>query len=94
MTLLSQALAESCTGEQAEMANQITASGDAAARILGDFIDFTSARLGRGIPISPRPVDFAAVARDVANEARVAGAEGRLRVRGDTMGNWDKIRLR
>jgi hypothetical protein len=38
------------------------------ARMLTDFIDFTSSRLGGGIPLVTAPVDLAILCKAVADE--------------------------
>lgn len=96
MLLSSQSLSTLGLGEVAEVAAQITASGEAMARMLADFLDFTASRLGRGMPISPAKMDLAALCRAVVNESQASFPEKPLRLdlRGKLVGNWDEGRLR
>lgn len=94
--LSAEALSEACDGGAAAMAAQITTSGQAMARMLADFLDFTAARLGRGLPITPARMDLAKLGREVVEECK-AGVPSRtlnLRLQGDLVGKWDGGRIR
>lgn len=55
----------------ANTARQITlirTSAERAARLVGELLDFTRARLGSGIPIHKRPTNLHALARQAADE--------------------------
>lgn len=96
MVLTAQALSETCDGEAAAMAAQITTSGQAMAGMLADFLDFTAARLGRGLPVTRARLDLAKLGREVVEEYK-ASAPSRtinLRLQGDLTGEWDEGRLR
>ncbi|HVK66264.1 MAG TPA: PAS domain-containing protein, partial [Polyangium sp.] len=51
-------------------AARILAAAERASRLIRDLLDFTAARLGRGIPITPREVDFHLVMAGVIDEVR------------------------
>ncbi len=74
---------------------RIVNSGERAARLIRDLLDFTQARLGTGIPVHPRPVSLEEVARATLEEVQQAHPERELRWRaeGDSSGNWDPDRL-
>jgi signal transduction histidine kinase len=96
MLLSAQSLAEITEGEGAALASQITASGEAMARMLADFLDFTALRLGRGIPIMRAPVNLAMLCREVVAECSAGLPRERIRldVAGKLEGEWDAGRLR
>jgi signal transduction histidine kinase len=94
--LSAQSLGEISTGESADLALQIGSSGEAMARLLSDFIDFTSSRLGAGIPLTLAPADFGALCRAVVDECHASfpGSKVILELQGNLLGKWDKGRLR
>ncbi|WAS89380.1 MULTISPECIES: sensor histidine kinase [unclassified Corallococcus] len=66
-----------------------------AGRLVGDLLDFTQARLGEGIPITPRASDLNQVTRQVLAQVDAAHPGRTLRVqeRGDATGVWDSERI-
>ncbi len=66
-----------------------------ADRMIRDLLDFTQARLGRGIPIDPAPMDFHASVKQVITDMRVAHADRQLELEqlGSGEGTWDAGRL-
>lgn len=82
--------------EAAETARQISASAGAMARMITDILDFTSASLGAGMPVSLAPTDLGRVCRDVVDETQAAHPTRTLRYEphGDLSGEWDADRLR
>jgi signal transduction histidine kinase len=96
MLLSAQSLAEISEGESAMLASQIVGSGEAMARLLADFLDFTGSRLGRGIAIKRAPVDLAMLCREVVEESRTGLPSDRIRLEltGNLAGEWDAGRLR
>lgn len=52
-------------------AARILSSAERASRLIRDLLDFTAARLGRGIPITPREVDLHAFVAGVLEEVRL-----------------------
>ncbi|MDI3285311.1 PAS domain-containing protein [Polyangium sp. 15x6] len=76
-------------------AARILASAERAVRLIHDLLDFTAARLGRGIPIAPREADFHAVVAGVLDEVHVAFPERAFRAEhvGDGRGVFDTDRV-
>ncbi|RKG92322.1 PAS domain S-box protein [Corallococcus sp. CA053C] len=74
---------------------RILASAERAHRMLRDVLDFTQARLGGGIPMSPRGVDLMELVRQVMDEVQQAHPDRRLEVdhRGDAHVSCDPDRL-
>ncbi len=74
---------------------RIESSGQRAARLIRDLLDFTQARLGGGIPIHRKPADLHEVLRQVVGEVELAHPEREflLEVEGDGSGAWDADRL-
>ncbi len=74
---------------------RILASADRASRMVRDLLDFTQARLGGGIAISPRPADLHEVTRQMVDEVQTAFPEREVRFAptGDGRGSWDPDRL-
>jgi sigma-B regulation protein RsbU (phosphoserine phosphatase) len=94
--LTAESLAETSSGESAERAGQIVTSGHAAAEMLADFVDFTSSRLGRAIPLTKTRVDLAQLSQQVMAESKACfpRAQVEFTTQGDTVGQWDPHRLR
>jgi signal transduction histidine kinase len=65
------------------------------ARMISDFLDLTRSRLGGGIPINPRPIDFHQITRGVleALETAQPGRVLRLRTDGVLLGRGDPDRI-
>lgn len=96
MMLTAESLAETSSGESAELAAQIVTSGHAAAGMLADFVDFTSSRLGRAIPLTTTHVELGQLSQQVVAEsiACFPRAQVEFTTQGDTVGQWDPNRLR
>jgi PAS domain S-box-containing protein len=79
----------------ARAVERIRTSADRAARMVSDLLDFTRARVGKGIPISPRPAELAELARAVANEVQTAhpGRAVEVEAAERCPGAWDVDRL-
>lgn len=75
--------------------SRILASGERAARLIRDLLDFTRARMGQGIPIERRAVDLHEIAAQVVDEVRQAHPRREVRheASGDGSGDWDPDRL-
>jgi sigma-B regulation protein RsbU (phosphoserine phosphatase) len=54
--------------EQLAVLGRITRAGDRARRLIGDLLDFTLARLGRGLNVNPAPIALHAVVAEVVDE--------------------------
>ena len=73
------------------------ASGAAArmSRLVNDLLDYSRARLGRGIPISPRAADLDAICREIIEEVTSAHPSRKISYRpgADGAGEWDPDRI-
>ena len=74
---------------------QIAERAKRATQMVGDLLDFTRSRLGRGIPIDPAEVDLRTVVHDVADEVVAAHPEGKVQVEAGEaqIGHWDTARI-
>ena len=77
------------------MATRINSSAERMRKLVGDLLDFTAARLGRGIPITREETDVAAVARETMVEigSQFPDREFRFVATGDTGGQLDGQRI-
>jgi signal transduction histidine kinase len=80
---------------QLKAAHRIASSCERATRLIRDFLDFTQARLGSGIPLKPRPMDLHDVTRHVVDEVRQAhpAREVQVEATGEAQGQWDPDRI-
>jgi signal transduction histidine kinase len=80
---------------EARAANVIRDSTDRMVRMIDQLLDLSRIRNDAGIPVEPRPMDLANVARQVANEIALARPERQLKLtrEGETTGEWDPDRL-
>jgi len=80
---------------QLKAAQRIASSCERATRLIRDFLDFTQARLGTGIPLKRRPADLDDVTRHVVDEVLQAHPERQVLVElgGDCHGEWDPDRI-
>lgn len=83
------------TGSNLTMATRIWSSSLRMKSMVADLLDFTSARLGRGIPLSPADVDLAEIAREAVEEigGQYPDHEMRFEASGDARGLWDGERV-
>ena len=74
---------------------RIQSSAERAVRMVKDLLDFTQARLGGGIPVTPRPLDLHALTWQVMEEVRANFPERDLVVtaQGNGQGAWDADRM-
>jgi signal transduction histidine kinase len=74
---------------------RVQASTERALRLVRDLLDFTRARVGSGIPVERRPLDFHALVRGVVEELEAAYPEREVRLEqsGDGQGAWDEDRM-
>ncbi|WP_224362875.1 hybrid sensor histidine kinase/response regulator [Hyalangium versicolor] len=81
--------------QQLKAVRRIASSCDRATRLIRDFLDFTQARLGSGIPLNRRPMDLHEVTRHVVDEVLQAHPERQVQVEadGDGHGQWDPDRI-
>ena len=80
---------------QLKASQRIASSCERATRLIRDFLDFTQARLGTGIPLKRRPTDLDDVTRHVVDEVLQAHPERQVLVEtgGDCHGEWDPDRI-
>lgn len=73
----------------------IERTGQRLNQMVGDLLDFTRSRLGKGIPVEPRAVDLQKVVRDAADEIIAANPDRDVRVEthGALHGEWDDRRI-
>ncbi|WP_052517861.1 PAS domain S-box protein [Archangium violaceum] len=76
-------------------ARRITEAAERASGMIRDLLDFTQARVGGGIPIHPRPLDFHEHVRRVVEEVRLAWPGRRIdfQASGEGQGEADEGRL-
>ena len=85
-------------GDDSDTRNRtaVTIAGSArrAGRMITDLLDFTRARLGGGIPVTPAATDLALVCRKVVREIAAAAAPRPIEVvaKGSFNGMWDADR--
>lgn len=86
---------EELSERQAKGLTRISVSTERATRLIRDLLDFTRARLGGGIPIERRPLDFHAHVRQVVEEVQLTHPEREVKVAssGEGSGEWDGDRL-
>lgn len=82
-------------GRTLVMANRIQRSGHRMQALVGDLLDFTLSRLGRGIPINPTATDLGEVASEAIAEIQAyrPGVDIRCGKEGDLRGRWDAQRV-
>jgi signal transduction histidine kinase/CheY-like chemotaxis protein len=80
---------------QLKAAQRIASSCERATRLIRDFLDFTQARLGTGIPLKRRLTDLDDVTRHVVDEVLQAHPERQVQVEpcGGCHGQWDPDRI-
>ncbi|MGL6246338.1 ATP-binding protein [Pseudomonas sp.] len=66
------------TAKETRMLGHISQSADRAERMIADLLDFALARVGRGIGISPTPLDLHSFVSQSVDELRVAFPEAKL----------------
>ncbi|HWM85827.1 MAG TPA: ATP-binding protein [Kofleriaceae bacterium] len=74
---------------------RIVSSGERAARMISDLLDFTQARAGGGLPVSRHDMDLHEVARHTVGEVQMSAPDRTLwlEATGDGQGHWDPDRL-
>lgn len=81
--------------KQKMLVGQIGTSATRISKLVSDLIDIVRARLGRGIPIDPKPMDMRTVVEQAVNEAKAAHPDRSITVEatGDLEGDWDSMRM-
>jgi sigma-B regulation protein RsbU (phosphoserine phosphatase) len=79
----------------AKILARIVSSGERAARMISDLLDFTRARAGGGLPLSRSDMDLHEVARHTVGEVQMSAPNRTLwcEASGDGKGHWDPDRL-
>lgn len=74
---------------------RIRNSGHRMQQMIEDLLDFTRARLGPGLLISPAPMDLTALCREAINESEALypGYTLKLNHSGNLSGTWDGARI-
>jgi signal transduction histidine kinase len=81
--------------KQTRLASQIVDTTRRATAILNDLLDITRSTFGADIPIAKTPMNMGQLAIQLTDEMR-ALSQGRsieTNIIGDTVGEWDKIRI-
>ena len=86
---------EGMSESQLRPLHRILSSARRATRLLSDLLDFTQARLGGTIPVTPHPVDLHDLTSQVVEEVQLAHPDRRILLEqsGDGRGEWDGDRL-
>lgn len=72
-------LARGVSPSQDRVLAKITRATDRANALIGDLLDFTQARLGTGLPVSPESLDIHAIVADVVDELAFSHPERSLK---------------
>ncbi len=77
------------------LTTRIAHSARRMSRMVGDLLDFTTGRLGAGVPIARADVDLTTVLRHAVDEMSVARPTSVVQqtATGDLRGSWDAARL-
>jgi len=83
------------SGRNLSMATRIHDTGVRMGRLVDDLLDFTSTRLGSGIPITPARTNVEEIAHQVLEEMRVLSPDREFifESEGELGGRWDSKRL-
>lgn len=86
---------EALDERQTKTLQRVLSSAERASRLVKDLLDFTRERMGKAMPLTPRPMDLHQASHGVVEEVRLAHP---LRVLeevhgGDGRGEWDADRL-
>jgi signal transduction histidine kinase len=83
------------TGRHLTLAERIHSSARRMNGLVGDLLDFTRSRLGRGIPVTLIESDMVEIGRDAVEEVQATHTADKLRfeVNGNVRGSWDASRV-
>lgn len=87
---------ETCLDNRSRtLVDTVVRSGTRMKDLVNDLLDFTLARLGRGIPIERARADMGAIVRETVDELRLINPdrEFRLECVGELTGEWDRRRI-
>jgi signal transduction histidine kinase len=78
-----------------KVASRISNSGQRMDALIGNLLDFTQSRLGRGIPIVRADMDIAQVCRQTIEEIAALHPQRMVNFEatGDLQGQWDRTRV-
>jgi signal transduction histidine kinase len=81
--------------KQTQLVSQIGASTERIATLVSELIDEVRIRLGKGLPISPAPMNIEETAHQAAREIRAAYPQCSISLitMGDLEGVWDSARI-
>jgi PAS domain S-box-containing protein len=81
--------------QQVRIVRRIISSSGRAVRLIGDFLDFTQARMMGRIPVSRRPANIREIARQVFDEVLLTqpSRKGTFTHDGEETGIWDPDRI-
>jgi signal transduction histidine kinase len=81
--------------KHARVVDRISASTSRVARMIADLLDLTAVRFGRGLPMTPAPVDLHQLTQQVLAEVKMAHPERQLDLQqaGNAAGMWDGDRI-
>ncbi len=81
--------------QQEGIVRRITSSSERAVRLIGDFLDFTHARVMGRIPVSRQPANIKEIARQVFDEVLLTqpSRKGTFTHEGEETGIWDPDRI-
>lgn len=82
------------TDEDARLAKRVVSSGQRMARMIGQLVEFTRARLGGGFTLTLKECHLGTICRDIAEELRISSAhEIHQTSEGELHGRWDADRI-
>ncbi|MDB4990026.1 MAG: bphP11 [Myxococcaceae bacterium] len=87
---------QTLTDRQAKLVERVASSAGRASRMITDLLDFTSVRLGQGLPIQRAEVELHELTRRVVGEVRLAHSHPRridIEQTGNATGLWDGDRI-
>ena len=75
--------------------SRIVSSSERMTRMIDQLLDFTRARIGGGLPLTPAPTHLALLARRIAEELEEGSTAPRITIaaKGDDAGSWDPDRM-
>ncbi len=81
--------------KQKMLVSQISTSTTRITKLVSDLIDVVRARLGKGIPIDPKPMDMRTAVEQAVNEAQATHPDRNISAEatGDLEGEWDGSRI-
>ncbi len=80
-------------GDRSAPTQRILKSVDRMRRMIDDLLDFTHARLGRGLPLAPREANLLEIAQGCIDELQTEEPAIEVQSKGDPRGRWDPDRL-